>query len=443
MDTKIIKCQVGIIGAGLAGLASTLFCLNKGLDTLTVGDVSELGFASGCLDFYGADKKDLSVSSNSPWAGFESLVNSGLSHPYSFLSPSNIEASFDGFSSFMTSVGLPYCNEKDRNQLVITPAGTLKPSWYIPAGMKAADVAVTEKKKILILDINGLKGFSSAMIMENLKRYGLDVFSDSIKFPGRENSGELNCEMMARDLEMDNVIDAFAQNILEKAGDAEVIGLPAILGIYRSESLRKKIVNIIGRDIFEIPTFSPSVPGLRIKELAFDGLSRKGGKLFLKSHIDEIEQLNGKFVFRFQSGQRNCIVEAENIIMATGRFFGRGLKSENSRIVESLIGLYVSQPENRGNWFSDNFFDKCGHSINKAGVLTDSYFRPLNNAGSLFNENFYTVGSILGNQDWKREKSGAGIAISTAYSAVQSICMQASPFIDSEHKLSNVNKTAA
>jgi glycerol-3-phosphate dehydrogenase subunit B len=63
----------------------------------------------------------------------------------------------------------------------------------------------------------------------------------------------------------------------------------------------------------------------------------------------------------------------------------------------------------------------AGNPVNRAGIETDDFFRPLGPTGSVFHPRLYASGSILAHQDWKREKSGSGIAIASAFKAVSHI----------------------
>jgi len=91
-----------------------------------------------------------------------------------------------------------------------------------------------------------------------------------------------------------------------------------------------------------------------------------------------------------------------------------------SGVSESLMQLPVRRPEKREDWHRERFLDSRGHPLNRSGLTIDDYSRPLSAAGTPAYENLFAAGSILAHQDWVREKSGAGIAVTTAYKAVQS-----------------------
>ncbi len=53
-----------------------------------------------------------------------------------------------------------------------------------------------------------------------------------------------------------------------------------------------------------------------------------------------------------------------------------------------------------------------------AGLEIDNMFRPLDIAGKPAFKTLFAAGSILAHQDWIRMKCGSGLAIASAYAAV-------------------------
>ena len=47
------KYDICIVGAGLAGLAATMFAANRGLSSVQEGPTGDNHFSSGCLDLLG------------------------------------------------------------------------------------------------------------------------------------------------------------------------------------------------------------------------------------------------------------------------------------------------------------------------------------------------------------------------------------------------------
>jgi glycerol-3-phosphate dehydrogenase subunit B len=56
-----------------------------------------------------------------------------------------------------------------------------------------------------------------------------------------------------------------------------------------------------------------------------------------------------------------------------------------------------------------------------AGIEIDDRFRPLSASGRPVYENLFAAGAILAHQDWIRSKSGTGLAVATAFGAVDAM----------------------
>jgi glycerol-3-phosphate dehydrogenase subunit B len=112
-------------------------------------------------------------------------------------------------------------------------------------------------------------------------------------------------------------------------------------------------------------------------------------------------------------------LEGKGMILATGRFLGGGLTADRNGIRETAFGFPVSQPPAGALWHRERFLDPGGHPINEAGLEIDDQFRPLGRNGRPVFENVFAAGSVLAHQDWIRTKSGAGLAIATAYGAFE------------------------
>ena len=62
--------------------------------------------------------------------------------------------------------------------------------------------------------------------------------------------------------------------------------------------------------------------------------------------------------------------------------------------------------------------------MSRAGIEVDDDFRPLDADGRVVHVGLHAVGSILAHQDWMRTKSGVGIAVASAWKAIQAITAQ-------------------
>ena len=410
----------------MAGMAAAIFAYNRGISFIQVGQASELSFSSGCLDLFSILPGRFPKGFEDPFAGIDALVKKNPHHPYSRVTCSLIQEAFAEFTGFMGSAGIsfhgPEQNSKNtwKNQHIITPAGTLKPTWQVPAAMHAGSLALARNQRICIIDIKGLKGFGARQMAQTLQPQLSYVTGATIAFPGRETAKDLMCERLAWDLDNPEILAQFIRLLQPHADRVDILGLPAILGLYRFEKLRRKLEQALKKPVFEIPTLSPSVTGMRMKEAFLGKMTDLGLHQFPISVSDIVPDKKG-FLFFVTQGLQTREVRADHLILATGRFMGKGLGVRDEQVKEMLFDLPVIQPEARSGWLCSDFFDPAGHPVNRAGIETDDCFRPLGPTGAAHHPRLYAAGSILAHQDWKREKSGAGICLASAFKAVSHI----------------------
>ncbi len=420
--SQIISCDLVVIGAGMTGMAASLFAANRGLKTVQVGVTGEIIFASGFLDILGIHPISEKKSRPDPWAAIHALKQDCPDHPYCRLTVVEIQSALDEYLAFTGGCGVPHYWEKTHNIEMMTPQGTLKITGCVPWTMKNAVHALREKPPGLILDILGLKGFSAHQIVDNLKETWPDLHSARIAFPDTAHLGEIYPEYMARSLEARVCREKLAAVIRPHVRNARIVGLPAIFGIHNSPAVQADLEAILGVRLFEIPTLPPSVPGIRLKEMFEEALPKKGVRQFLQERIcDVLPEPDNGFLMELAGGNaQGQKIRSRGVLLATGRFFGKGLQADRNRIRESLFDLPVFQPVNRSGWYRMDFLDPRGHSIHQAGLEIDKNFRPLGTSGAPAFSNLFAAGAILAHQDWIRQKCGSGLAIATAYGAVSS-----------------------
>jgi len=418
--SEIITCDLTVIGAGMAGMAATLFAVNRGVKTIQAGRSGESVFASGLLDLLGIHPISASKRWDDPWAGIDTLVHDIPDHPYARIPKEGIEDAFTELLAFLKKSGHPYSRYADRNVEIPTALGTLKTTYCVPDTMWGAVKALAEKRKCLIVSFNGLKGFSARMITGVLHDRWPDMRAVRITFPGTDRFSEVYPEFMANALVTAENRQKLAEALRPHIKDAQVIGMPAILGLYRCQKVIADLEALLGVSIFEIPTMPPAITGLRLKEAFDQGLRNKREKYFSQQQVLKARQkADGDFEIIIGNSMMEQTVVSTGVILATGRFIGGGLQADRKRIRETIFDLPVHQPEKRTQWHRENMLDKQGHPINMAGLETDNEFRPIDRDGIPVYDSLFAAGSILAHQDWKRMKCGSGLAIATAYAAVR------------------------
>lgn len=412
--------ELAVIGAGMAGMAASLFAVNRGIPTIQFGSTGGLLFASGLLDLMGVHPIEHGEQWKSPFDAIAALTQSNPKHPYSRIHHTTINAAFNEILEFFEGSGFFYHSNADKNSQVITAQGTIKPSYYIPRSMWKGVQALNKKAPCLIVGFNRMKEFSSRQIAETLKSTWPKLKSIQLEFPGLENFAEVHPERMARSLETSECRKNFIHILKPFLKKQKYLGVPAILGFQGVSHILTQLEHALGVDIFEIPTPSVSVSGLRLKELFERKLPKKNIAQFLNTRVESVEAIeNGGFRVQVVHRDEKKQFFVNAVLLSSGRFFSRGLVAERTTIREPLFDLPVTQA-NRKHWHQKDFYSMKGHAVNKAGVEVDDVFRPVGrNCKPAFNT-LFAAGSILAHQDWIREKSGCGISISSAYGAIES-----------------------
>ena len=417
-DTFDIDCELLIIGAGMTGMAASLFAGSRGIQTVQVGITSEIIFASGLLDLMGVHPVEQGTVRKDPWEGIEALCRDIPDHPYAKIPPAIIHEAFEELVAFLNAAGLAYVRHKDRNAFVLTPVGTVKPSYFIPRTMWNGARALQTKEPCLIVDIEGLKGFSARQMVASLRPRRPGLNHATISFPGSVHPGEVYLEPLARSLALPQTRQALADELRSHLKDACFLGMPAVFGIQDSHTILSDIEKRVGVPMFEIPTMPPSIPGLRIKETFESNLPSKGVQRFFQKRVMDVKTEGKGFVVQIGDTSPETLIRTRGILLASGRFLGKGLSADRKQIRESIFNLPVQQPVKRNEWHCYEFLDPAGHPVNRAGLVTDDRFRPFDHSGKIAHEKLFAAGSILAHQDWMRQKCGSGLAIATAYTAV-------------------------
>jgi glycerol-3-phosphate dehydrogenase subunit B len=421
--------DVAVIGAGMAGMAAALFAAERGLSCIQIGNGGSLLFASGLLDLLGVHPVAERRLWPSPYAALAALAQDEPGHPLARVDAASIRAAFASFVTALAAAGLAYAPLGERNRKLLTSIGTIKTTFGVPLSMVAGASVLDARPPCLLVDFRGLREFSAAQIAATLGRSWPGLRHQRIEFPGCESAPELYAAHLARALETGDTRARTIALVKPLLGDAQAVGFPAVLGLARASEVHAAFAAGLGVPVFEIPTMPTSVPGLRLLGALEAVVSARGvrrrhqaGVRALAFDADagtatlELDGISGG-----AGGER---VRARAVVLATGRFTGRGLTADRGGVRESILGLPVQQPGSREAWHQRDFLDPSGHAINRAGLEIDATWRPLDAGGKPAWPRLYAVGSILAHQDWMRSKCGSGLAIATAWAAMDQVAHQ-------------------
>jgi glycerol-3-phosphate dehydrogenase subunit B len=408
-----------IIGSGMAGMSAALFAADCNINTVVAGAAGGFEYASGLMDLWGVSLTKERALTQKPWEMLSLLKAQQPDHPYAKLKNSDISAAFSKITAVLEKNGPAYRGYPKLNHRVLTPFGTIHPTFRLPPGLKANADAFKSKPPCLILDFKGLREFSARFFCEMLKKKWPKLSDACIEFPQTDYRAEVFTPFLARAMETGPIQDQFVKKVTPLLKGKSCLGVPAMLGVQSSEAIRQRLQERLGVMVFEIPTSPVSVPGSRLKEALVKSLEGTSVTRMFNQRVTTVQKASDNaFECVLGTGDARVTIRSKAVIMATGRFLSSGLVTQNFRIKEPVFNLPVCQPAKRDHWHATDYFDPSGHKINKAGIETDDSFRPVHPEKGVVYDNLYAVGSILAHQDWARTKSGSGLAIATAYKAV-------------------------
>lgn len=418
-EERHFETEMAVVGTGIAGVAASIFALNRGLHVSLTGNTGSLAYTTGYLDLMGSFEKKNFSHVTDPWQAVSELATEDPEHPLAGIDAEDIKKAFTDFVSFISDCGIAYTHPGEQNLTAMSPVGTVKKTLCVPKTMMAGVTAYAEKSRCLIVDFKGLRGFSGAQIVANMGPDWPGLRHERIEVPDMQHK-EIYPEVLARTLEVPKNRETFAEAVKQVAGDAEVIGMPAVFGMYDPDKTMAALEQLIGIPLFEIPTMPPSVPGIRLREMVEQYFPQKGVTLIPQQKVTSIEFTGDAAVLHTADNYGPIRITAKSVVLATGRFISGGLEANVDEIKEPLLDLPVTQPETRDQWYQRQYMGKTGHEVHKAGIEVDDSFRPLDRNGKPVHARLFAAGILLAHQDWIRSRSGAGIAIATAYKAVES-----------------------
>jgi len=320
----------------------------------------------------------------------------------------------ESLSSFSSLFPPPYSFQTipPGNCLIPTGAGTFRPTYFIPTTM----VGGTSLKggDALIVGFKGFKDFYADYVADRLNCRAMTLsLSDAFQ-------REITATTLARLMEKESFRKTIGRAIKEEIHGQNRLGFPALLGIREAWEVKKELEEIAGAEVFEIPILPPSIPGVRIFNRYKEWLIHRG-VTFLLGYPVSRAALKGRRCEHIEVTHPPIFnsYSADRYILATGRFVGGGLVSDQEKIFEPIFNLPVVQPKSREEWFGKSFFSDSPHPVHQAGIPTDSSLRPIDEKGEPVLGNVRVAGTILAGHHSVNEKSREGIEIATGYMAAK------------------------
>ena len=406
--------DVIVIGGGLAGLFAAITAAARGRQvTVITQGVGAIAIAGGMIDLLGYGPDGRPVRSFN-----EGLAELAPDHPYVLVGQKYVEAAVQKFLSLCEAAGYPYTGGLQANHWVPTALGTLKPSGLIPLSMDAAGLKTAEAA--FVVGFEGLKDYCAQVIAEGLvkypgypKNYGLL----SLK-TGFEGGRDISALDIARWLESEEGLESFIAQLSRKAAPHGILLLPPILGTRPEYGLFRKIEQATKCRVVETVGLPPAVTGFRLRKLLLGCLKKLNVRIIEQAGVVRANTAHGR-CHEITTGNldRERSYQAKSYILATGGFFGGGLRADAGQVTEAVFNLPVAVPAQMRDWSHEQLLFTPGQPFAKFGVKVDAAMRPIDKAGQVLLENVYVAGNTLAGYDYCYEKSGNGVALATAYKA--------------------------
>ncbi|MFB6183325.1 MAG: glycerol-3-phosphate dehydrogenase subunit GlpB [Haloarculaceae archaeon] len=402
-----IEDGVLVIGGGLAGVTAAVSAARAGARVRLVSHKkSTLRQASGLIDVLG-----YRPDGTGPLADpFDAIGDLPDGHPYRRV---GVDAVRDGLALFDDLTGEAYLgSHTDRNALVPTTRGTVKPTARYPASV--APGLASDDRDALLVGFEGTTDFDARLAAAQLRRAGVpfDVRGATVSFPGVETAD-------AKATRFASALDADAERRRELAARVERhhdgqprVGFPAVLGRDRGGDVRADLAAALDADVFGVPTGPPSIPGLRLEDVLYDALDDEGVRVETGNPVVDFAADDDRIDRVFVDRTGNEVpYSADAYVLATGGLVGGGVEGDREAVREPVFDCHVPHPADRYEWFEDAAFGD--HAFARFGVVPDNRLRPTDADGDPEYRNLFAAGAVVGGADFAAEKSGSGISLAT------------------------------
>jgi len=442
-----LEADVVVIGGGMAGLVAGIRAAEEGMKTVLLRKgQSATAYSSGAIDVIGYLPRG-TMPLGSAVEGLQGIASMFPLHPYGLLGFTDAEpdtvsktivekvrTAVSWLKAILLSSNIPLFGDVDSNIDAVTVLGTVKPTCMIQETMWPGTLMLDTDSVALFAGVKGLPVFNPRMAAQVFlehqisnrlppRKAGHHVL-DLAPFGSNYNISSIE---IARYLDNEDNLSILAKKLkkhVERIG-ATHIALPPVMGFNRARENQLALQDLTGAYAFELLSFPPSVPGLRLQrglETAFV----KGGGTLLVGHHAKMDSLKSNIVKEVTAigPKRKIKISTKSVVLATGKFIGGGITGTEDGIRESVFDLMTvsdsfriatgATPQKLTNTIA---LSHMGHPLFGSGLSVDHQFRPITEAEVHAADNLYAAGSVLAGYNYPAEKSGLGVAIVTGYMA--------------------------
>lgn len=300
----------------------------------------------------------------------------------------------------------------------VTATGTRRAIAFTVGGR------VPEPSRVLVVGFEGWRDFYGGWIADNLRRAGGEATNTTISMPDFGGNFDNWSVDLANWIDTPAGFEHLVAQVMPKLDGAAQVALPAVVGFL--PETKQRLAEALGVEIIEIPTLTPSVPGLRLYHALRRAVLDRGGRFTVGARVTGLELKDGRVTgahAETAAHGRTRFVPADAVILATGGLYGGGLESDyRGNVRETVANLHVAQVAAQAEWFAHPMTSGQAQPIHFAGIATDGDLRPLDADGNAVAENLYAAGRLLAGYSPVVEGCMEGVDIATgAHAALRAL----------------------
>lgn len=414
--------RVVVIGAGIGGCLAALAANRRdpGTEVTLVSTAPErYRHEPGTIDVLGYTE-DSERPVERPLIETRSLPED---HPYNRVGEHGVRDALDFFDDvFENDESLPYRSGRNKNTLVPTAQGSVRPTSRYPEGMRAG--LVSDQRRMHVVGFEQITHLNAGHFADRLDAavpYNVD--STTVRFPTEPSEHppfEEFSQALDENRDTDEGVplrDALADAVRPELDIEPRVGFPAVLGSDEHEAVRRDLESLLQADVFEVPVGEPNLPGVRLGNRLFElvadaGIERVEGTVTdFASSGDVVQSVT---VDPDAEDGEQVTIDGGVFILSSGGVATGGLVGTGDDIVEPVFGCPTTisgGPVERSD--SDPHGD---HPFARAGVEVTGELRPAENGEVLYG-NVFAAGTVIGGHNFVRERSRGGVAVVTGYVA--------------------------
>ncbi len=393
--------RVVVVGAGLAGLTAALVAAEAGARVELVAQ------GQGALTLHPGWIETGDVEALAAHAG----------HPYAVVG----ESLAAGLAVIDRIAGLHGNSEPGVRLRAVTSTGARR-SMALTVG---AAFPTLEGRRVAIIGFDGWRDFYPVLCADGLRADGIDAHAFSVPLVHGGNFDTWTVDAAAW-LDTPDGLQTLIALVKAKIhrGGFDVVGLPAVLGL--EPETRAQFAEGIGLPVFEIPTLTPSVPGLRLYHALRKALIARGGRYVVGVTVNSLVMQDGRVtgvLAATAANTRERLIVGDAVILATGGLYGGGIASDyRGALHEGIADLPLTDAPPLEDWFANALMSGTPQPLHRVGVQVDGDSRPVDGQGALVAERLFVAGRLLAGASPISEGATEGIDIASgAHAALKAL----------------------